>query len=126
MLIRRVLSGQGGAPGSSFGNRIHREDLARLIVHCLHLDEQGEAVPPTLLAADGDTTPTYEVERWLAEKIGRYAQRNTATGDLKSQSSVSKRVTQRDRLHADLPVMARGLCSGHQRLATNNRWVLTA
>ena len=70
MLIRRVLSGQGGAPGSSFGNRIHREDLARLIVHCLHLDEQGEAVPPTLLAADGDTTPTYEVERWLAEKLG--------------------------------------------------------
>jgi len=70
MLIRRVLSGQGGAPGSSFGNRIHREDLARLITHCLQLDEQGEAVPPTLLAADEDTTPTYEVERWLAQKLG--------------------------------------------------------
>ena len=70
MLIRRVLSGQGGAPGSSFGNRIHREDLARLITHCLQLDEQGKAVPPTLVAADEDTTPTYEVERWLAQKLG--------------------------------------------------------
>jgi hypothetical protein len=36
----------------------------------LQLDEQGEAVPPTLLAADEDTTPTYEVERWLAQKLG--------------------------------------------------------
>ena len=70
MLIRRVLSGQGGAPGSSFGNRIHREDLARLITYCLQLDEQGEAVPPTLVAADEDTTPTYEVERWLAKQLG--------------------------------------------------------
>lgn len=70
MLIRRVLSGQGGAAGSAFGNRIHREDLARLITHCLHLDEQGQAVPPTLVAADEDTTPTHEVERWLAQKLG--------------------------------------------------------
>lgn len=46
MLIRRVLSGQGGAPGSAFGNRIHREDLARLITHCLHLDEQGKRCHP--------------------------------------------------------------------------------
>lgn len=70
MLIRRVLSGQGGAAGSPFGNRIHRDDLARLITHCLELDEQGEAVPPTLVAADEDTTPTSEVERWLAQKLG--------------------------------------------------------
>ena len=70
MMIRRVLSGQGGAPGSSFGNRIHREDLARLITHCLQLDEQGESVPPTVIAADEDTTPTDEVERWLAQKLG--------------------------------------------------------
>ena len=36
----------------------------------MQLDEQGEGVPPTLVAADEDTTPTYEVERWLAQKLG--------------------------------------------------------
>ena len=66
MLMRRVRSGVGGAAGGQYGNRIHREDLARLIVHCLLRDASGHAVPPTLIAADHDTTPTHEIESWLA------------------------------------------------------------
>ena len=70
MLVRSVLSGRGSAPGAAFGNRIHRDDLSRLIVHCLLRDSQGKWVPPTILACDRDATPTYEIERWLAQQWG--------------------------------------------------------
>ena len=70
MLMRRVLSGVGGATDGQYGNRIHREDLARLIAHCLLRDASGHAVPPTLIAADYDTTPTHEIESWLALQLG--------------------------------------------------------
>ena len=69
MLILRVLRGEGGVVGASYGNRIHREDLSRLIVHCLRRDMLGQSIPPTLIAADNDNAPTHEVERWLAEKL---------------------------------------------------------
>lgn len=70
MLVRKVLSGRGSAARASFGNRIHRHDLARLIVHCLLRDERGECVPPTIVACDNDPTPTYDVEQWLAQQWG--------------------------------------------------------
>ena len=40
----------GGAAGGQYGNRIHREDLARLIVHCLLRDASGHEALPTLIA----------------------------------------------------------------------------
>ena len=70
MLMRRVQSGQGGAAGALYGNRIHREDLARLIVHCVDRDAAGQSVPPTVVGADHDQTPTHEIEDWLADQIG--------------------------------------------------------
>jgi nucleoside-diphosphate-sugar epimerase len=70
MLMRRVRAGEGGAAGALYGNRIHREDLARLIVHCVDRDAAGQSVPPTLVGADHDQTPTHEIEDWLADQIG--------------------------------------------------------
>ena len=70
MLMRRVQAGQGGATGALYGNRIHREDLARLIVHCIDLDAAGQSVPPTVVGADHDQTPIHEIEDWLADQIG--------------------------------------------------------
>ena len=70
MLMRRVRAGEGGAAGAVYGNRIHREDLARLIVHCVDRDAAGQSVPPTLVGADHDQTPTHEIEDWLADQIG--------------------------------------------------------
>ena len=69
MLMRRIRAGEGGATGALYGNRIHREDLSRLIVHCLARDHAGEEVPPTLVGADHDQTPTHEIEDWLADQI---------------------------------------------------------
>ena len=43
--------------------------LSRLIVHCLIRDQSGQSVPPTLIGADHDTTPTHEVEDWLATQL---------------------------------------------------------
>jgi len=70
MLVRKVLSGRGSASGAAHGNRIHRDDLSRLIVHCLRREARGDRLPPTILACDNDTTPTHEVERWLAQQWG--------------------------------------------------------
>ena len=70
MLMRRVQAGQGGATGALYGNRIHREDLALLIVHCIDRDAAGQSVPPTVVGADHDQTPTHEIEDWLADQIG--------------------------------------------------------
>ena len=68
--MRRVRVGEGGATTALYGNRIHREDLARLIVHCIDLDVAGQSVPPTVVGADDDQAPTHEIEDWLADQIG--------------------------------------------------------
>ena len=70
MLMRRVQAGEGGATGALYGNRIHREDLSRLIAHCLERDNAGQSVPPTMVGADHDQAPTHEIEDWLADQIG--------------------------------------------------------
>ena len=70
MLMRRVRVGEGGATTALYGNRIHREDLARLVVHCIDRDVAGQSVPPTVVGADDDQTPTHEIEDWLADQIG--------------------------------------------------------
>ena len=69
MLMRRVRAAEGGSVDMLYGNRIHRDDLSRLVVHCLRRDDAGESVPPTLIAADDDHTPTHEVEDWLAAQL---------------------------------------------------------
>ncbi len=70
MLMRRVQAGEGGATGALYGNRIHREDLSRLIAHCIERDHAGQVVPPTMVGADHDQAPTHEIEDWLADQIG--------------------------------------------------------
>ncbi len=80
MLIRRVKTGEGGALGAGYGNRIHREDLARLVVHCLLRDQSGAPVPPTLVGADDDPTPTHQVEDWLAAQLGVSLMRQSTLG----------------------------------------------
>jgi len=70
MLMRRVKAGEGGSTAATFGNRIHRDDLSRLIAHCLLRNQRGESVPPTLVGADNDTTPTHAIEDWLASQLG--------------------------------------------------------
>ena len=84
MLMKRVQAGQGGSTGALHGNRIHREDLARLIVHCIDRDAAGQSVPPTVVGADHDQTPTHEIEDWLADQIGVTLTRPTDPSPLRA------------------------------------------
>ena len=83
MLMRRIRAGEGGGTAAPYGNRIHRDDLSRLIVHCLLRDQNGESVPPTLIAADHDTAPTHEIEDWLAGQLGLTLKRPTESGPVR-------------------------------------------
>ena len=84
MLMRRVRAGEGGGTDTPYGNRIHRDDLSRLIVHCLLRDLNGESVPPTLIGADHDTTPTHEIEDWLAGQLGLTLKRPVEGGSVRA------------------------------------------
>ena len=109
MLMRRVRPAWGAA-GGQYGNRIHREDLARLIVHCLQRDASGHEVPPTLIAADHDTTPTHEIESWLASQLGSHW-RGLNESATAGEPSLSERATGADRVLSQLSHLARGLQS---------------
>ena len=80
MLMRRVKAGEGGATGALYGNRIHREDLARLIVHCLDRDAAGQSVPPTVVGADNDQAPIHQIEDWLAARLNVTLSREASSG----------------------------------------------
>jgi hypothetical protein len=67
-----------------YGNRIHRDDLARLVVHCLRRDDLGEPVPPTLLGSDDDNMPTHEVEDWLAAQLKVTLARQSVPGQARA------------------------------------------
>ena len=84
MLMRRVRASEGGGTDTPYGNRIHRDDLSRLIVHCLLRDLNGESVPPTLIGADHDTTPTHEIEDWLAGQLGLTLKRPVEGGSVRA------------------------------------------
>ena len=96
MLMRRVRAGEGGETGALYGNRIHREDLSRLIVHCLERDAAGGSVPPTLVGADDDQAPTHEVEDWLAARLNvtlsRQAGRSIARGNRRCRNALLKKI----------------------------------
>ena len=84
MLMRRVKAEEGGSTAATFGNRIHRDDLSRLIVHCLLRDHSGDSVPPTVVAADHDPTPTHEIEDWLAAQLGLTLRRPAEGGVIRA------------------------------------------
>ena len=123
-------SGVGGAAGGQHGNRIHREDLARLIVHCLLRDASGHAVPPTLIAADHDTTPTHEIESWLAIQLGSRWRGLRRVSDSRRTVAVRTRYWVRSGF-SHLSYLARGLRAaldalGHSKRASGARCYRTS
>lgn len=65
--VRSVLTGEARCPGPDvYGNRIHRDDAARAIVHLLTLGEPD----PVYLGVDREPAPLREVYRWIAERAG--------------------------------------------------------
>ncbi|MEM9397179.1 MAG: epimerase [Pseudomonadota bacterium] len=65
-LVRRITEQQFTAPNPPrYGNRIHRDDVARYIAHCV---EERPAYPILNLVDDGPV-PIQEVEEWLAAQL---------------------------------------------------------
>src|SRR6056297_149016 len=70
-LLARISRGEMCPPRPvSYTNRIHREDCAGFIVHLLQLAEAGEVLAPVYIGVDDAPAPRFEVESWLAGKLG--------------------------------------------------------
>ncbi|MEH6580679.1 MAG: NAD(P)H-binding protein [Halioglobus sp.] len=68
-LLSRVRGGEIRAEQPAcYGNRIHRNDCAGMLVHLLNLDHCERA--PLYLGVDNEPAPQHEVERWLANEMG--------------------------------------------------------
>ncbi len=50
-------------------NRIHVEDLCRLLLQVAARQTRGQPLPPIILAADGRTASNYEVFQWLRQEF---------------------------------------------------------
>ncbi len=70
MLMARVARGEASADPARFSNRIHRQDLAALIVFALKEANKGKPVTGVMIASDSEPTPIGEVEQWLAARLG--------------------------------------------------------
>jgi len=64
----------------SFTNRIHREDCAGFLLHLIDSAEQGEPLDPIYIGVDDLPAPRYEVESWLAKKLGVARHHSEPTG----------------------------------------------
>lgn len=51
-------------------NRIHSEDCAGIIAHVLNQFCRGESLEALYLATDNEPVPAYEIQRWLAARLG--------------------------------------------------------
>jgi nucleoside-diphosphate-sugar epimerase len=51
-------------------NRIHSEDCAGVITHLLSRFCRGESLEALYLATDNEPVPAYEIQRWLAARLG--------------------------------------------------------
>ena len=108
ILMRRVRAGKGGGTAAPYGNRIHRDDLSRLIVHCLFRDLNGDSVPPTLIGADHDTTPTHEIEDWLAGQLGLTLNRPTEGGPVRANRRCANKLLAEIGFTLDYPTWREG------------------
>lgn len=108
MLMRRIRAGEAGGTAATYGNRIHRDDLSRLIVHCLLRDQNGENVPPTLIGADHDTTPIHEIEDWLAGQLGLTLKRPTEGGPVRANRRCANALLEEIGFKLDYPTWREG------------------
>lgn len=70
-LLARVRRGElCPAEPVSYTNRIHREDAGSFLAHLVRLAQRGEPLLPVYNGVDDLPAPRYEVERWLAQRMG--------------------------------------------------------
>lgn len=79
-LLKRVAAGEISAVEPVvYGNRIHREDCAGLLLFLVETALAARPLPNVLLAADDSPAPRHEVEAWLAGELGVNSPREVAS-----------------------------------------------
>jgi len=82
-LLARVAAGELCSPQPvRYSNRIHRDDCAGFLAHLLQRSAAGEALQPVYIGVDNAPVPQYEVETWLAGKLGVEAAARSSAGGL--------------------------------------------
>jgi nucleoside-diphosphate-sugar epimerase len=61
----------------SYTNRIHRDDCAGFLAHLLQLADAGATLESIYIGADDRPAPRFEVESWLAARMGLPQRENT-------------------------------------------------
>jgi nucleoside-diphosphate-sugar epimerase len=70
-LLSRIRRGEMCPPlPVSYTNRIHRDDCAGFLAYLLQQTHAGVALEPVYIGVDDQPAPRYEVESWLAERMG--------------------------------------------------------
>ena len=70
-LLRKVRRGElAHSETARYGNRIHRDDCAGFLVHLLERAEAGTELAPVYIGVDDLPAPQWQVERWLATRLG--------------------------------------------------------
>jgi hypothetical protein len=64
------MTPQAWPSNNSWTNRIHRDDAAAFIAHCVTKVDMGEVLAQVYLVTDSQPVPQYEVLQWLAGKQG--------------------------------------------------------
>jgi hypothetical protein len=66
----------------SYTNRIHRDDCAGFLAHLLHLAQAGAAIETVYIGVDDRPAPRYEVESWLAARMGLAGRESAEPGSV--------------------------------------------
>ncbi|PKO24986.1 MAG: NAD(P)-dependent oxidoreductase [Betaproteobacteria bacterium HGW-Betaproteobacteria-8] len=69
-LLQLAKTPQAWPLKNSWTNRIHRDDAAAFIAHCVTKADMGEVLAQLYLVTDSQPVPQYEVLQWLAVKQG--------------------------------------------------------
>ena len=71
VMLKPILEGLQSRLGTGYTNRIHREDVAGLLIHLIELQIRGVRIPSTLSLNDNEPVKTADLEAWCFEQLGR-------------------------------------------------------
>jgi nucleoside-diphosphate-sugar epimerase len=100
-LLQRIQAGGMCRPMPvRYGNRIHRDDCVGFLLHLLQMYARGERLERIYLGVDDAPVSQFEVESWLARRLGIIANPEPQPGvEPRNRRAANKRCSNR-RLHA--------------------------
>ncbi len=70
-LLGQVRAGNGCEPEPVvYTNRIHADDCAGVLAHLINYQAKGASLEPVYLASDREPVPLWELQQWLAARLG--------------------------------------------------------